>query len=359
LRSRRVVASLATACFLALALASVGSCSLPIDDIARLLKTGAVHPATFALMDRLDMDRAAPIVVRIYKEDSTLEVWKQKRSGDFALLKAYPICRFSGKLGPKLTEGDRQAPEGFYEITPYQLNPLSREYLAFNVGFPNAFDRSLHRTGSSLMVHGGCRSIGCYAMSDYEMEEIYGLLNEAFRGGQQRVQLQAFPFRMTLQNLARHARDPNAPFWTMLKAGSDAFLAAARPPTVAVCDRRYVFNSGVNRALDPTAPCPHGIDQGTVASELGLQTTLGIAAWSGRLAMAAQDAERVAEKRKANFRVRTLVRAHVAARHLSTQCRFRRKLHDSCFATAHLQPPAPAHHEKHAPRRHSLRAAQG
>ena len=106
-------------------------------------------------MARLNMEREAPVLIRIYKEDSALEVWKQDRTGRFALLKTYPICKFSGTLGPKLQIGDYQAPEGFYDISPEQMNPTSNEYLSFNTGFPNAFDRSLGRTGNFLMVHGG------------------------------------------------------------------------------------------------------------------------------------------------------------------------------------------------------------
>ena len=177
------------------------------------------------------------------------------RTGKFALLKPYPICKFSGKLGPKIIQGDHQAPEGFYDITPEQMNPMSNEYLSFNIGFPNAFDRSLGRTGSFLMVHGGCRSVGCYAMTDYKMEEIYGLVEGAFKGGQDKIQLQAFPFRMTTQNLARYADDHNAPFWQGLKMGSDAFFATGRPPSVAVCDQHYVFNPVVSvNDLDSSAP---------------------------------------------------------------------------------------------------------
>jgi murein L,D-transpeptidase YafK len=115
-------------------------------------------------MENYNMDRGAPVLIRIYKEERTLEVWKQDRTGKFAPLQSYPICKFSGKLGPKIAQGDYQAPEGFYDITPAQMNPQSSEYLSFNIGFPNAFDRSLGRTGSFLMVHGGCRSVGCYAM---------------------------------------------------------------------------------------------------------------------------------------------------------------------------------------------------
>ena len=139
-------------------------------------------------------------------------------------------------------EGDRQAPEGFYEITPEQINPLSHEYLSFNVGFPNVFDRSLGRTGSFIMVHGGCRSIGCYAMTDEQMDEIYGLVAEAFRGGQDKVQFHYFPFRMTGANVALHANSPDAQFWSMLKEGSDAFEKVGHPPIVTVCNQHYVFN---------------------------------------------------------------------------------------------------------------------
>jgi murein L,D-transpeptidase YafK len=247
-------------------------------------------------MEKFNMDRAAPVLIRIYKEESTLEVWKQDRTGAYALLNSYPICKFSGNLGPKLMQGDHQAPEGFYDITPDQMNPNSSEYLAFNTGFPNAYDRSLGRTGSFLMVHGGCRSVGCYAMTDYAMEEIYGLVDEAFKGGQQKVQLQAFPFRMTAQNLARHAGDPNMPFWETLKTGSDAFLISEQPPRVAVCDRRYVFNPIVGGDLDPNVPCPLGIDSPAVAEAIQPARTATVIAGpinTGSVAYHASDTQKI------------------------------------------------------------------
>jgi murein L,D-transpeptidase YafK len=250
-------------------LAGLCGCSLPLDDIGAAFKSGTVRASTLQQMAGLNMDRAAPIALRLYKTESILEVWKEDRDGKYALLRSYPICKFSGKLGPKIREGDHQAPEGFYEITPTQLNPRSREYLAFNIGFPNAFDRSLGRTGSVVMVHGGCHSIGCYAMTNPNIDEIYALISEAFEGGQDRVQLEAFPFRMTAENLAAHAENnPNAAFWAMLKTGSDAFLEERKPPTVAVCGHRYVFNPGAaDAALDPNAPCPPGIAPGLVADD--------------------------------------------------------------------------------------------
>lgn len=244
---------------LAVSVANVAGCSSPHYKTEPTVRTGTVRMPTLRQMESLNMDRTAPIFIRTYKEENTLEIWKQDRTGKFALLKSYPICKFSGKLGPKIVEGDYQAPEGFYDIMPEQMNPRSSQYLAFNIGYPNAFDRSLGRTGSFLMVHGGCKSVGCYAMTDYQMEEIYGLVDEAFKGGQDKIQLAALPFRMTTYNLARHADNPNAPFWEMLKSGEDAFLAAGRPPSVAVCDQRYVFNPMVSDNLDPNGPCPPGV----------------------------------------------------------------------------------------------------
>ena len=265
LRLNQIPSVFAKACFIPLVVAGLSGCSSMVNAPKTAVRTGTIRTSTLKEMETLNMDREAPILIRIYKEESTLEVWKQDRSGKFALLNSYPICKFSGKLGPKIMQGDHQAPEGFYDIAPDQMNPNSSEYLAFNTGFPNAFDRSLGRTGSFLMVHGGCRSVGCYAMTDYAMEEIYGLVDQAFKGGQEKVQLQAFPFRMTAQNLASHAGDPNMPFWEMLKAGSDAFAAAERPPRVAVCDRRYVFNPAVAGEFDASAPCPIGIESTAVA----------------------------------------------------------------------------------------------
>jgi len=293
---RQIASVLARAGVSLLIVAGLAACSTMVHAPKTAVRTGTVRTSALKQMEALDMDRAAPILIRIYKEESTLEVWKQDRSGKFALLNSYPICKFSGTLGPKLMQGDRQAPEGFYDITPGQMNPNSSEYLAFNTGFPNSFDRSLGRTGSFLMVHGGCRSVGCYAMTDYAMEEIYGLVEEAFKGGQDKVQLQAFPFRMTAQNLARHAGDPNMPFWEMLQAGDDAFMAAERPPRVAVCDRRYVFNSAVEGNFDPSAPCPNSIISTPMARALPSSREASVSASPPYRGTIARTADPIAQK---------------------------------------------------------------
>ena len=188
------------------------------------------------------MTTRSPILLRIYKVENVLEVWKAKDTGRYDLLETYEICKWSGKLGPKYKEGDRQAPEGFYTVRPGQMNPKSDYHLSFNMGFPNAFDRAHGRTGSHLMVHGACSSAGCYSMTDEYVEEIYSLAREAFKGGQKSFQIQAFPFRMTPENMIKHANHPQFPFWKLLKEGHDHFEITRVPPKIDVCEKRYVFN---------------------------------------------------------------------------------------------------------------------
>jgi murein L,D-transpeptidase YafK len=215
-----------------------------------------------AQLQAKNMPKESPILVRIFKEESELEVWKQDTSGRYALLKVYPICRWSGDLGPKVKEGDRQAPEGFYAITPGLMNPNSSYYLAINTGFPNAYDRANNRHGAFLMIHGDCSSRGCYAMTDEQIGEIYSLGREAFLGGQKEFQIQAYPFRMTPANLARHRNSPNLAFWKMIKEGYDHFAVSHLEPKIDVCDRHYVFDAvppaGSTRPLNftPTGRCP-------------------------------------------------------------------------------------------------------
>jgi murein L,D-transpeptidase YafK len=221
-----------------------------------------VPPKLVSDMTAKDMDMQSPILVRLFKQEAELEVWKQNRSGQFALLKTYPICRWSGDLGPKVREGDRQAPEGFYSINPGQMNPQSAYYLSFNTGYPNAFDKALGRTGSQLMVHGDCSSRGCYAMTDEQIAEIYSLGRESFFGGQRAFQFQAYPFKMTPVNMARHRNNPNMPFWKMIKEGNDHFEVTKQEPKVEFCENKYVFdpaqppNSSKPLVFNASAKCP-------------------------------------------------------------------------------------------------------
>jgi murein L,D-transpeptidase YafK len=209
-----------------------------------------------AELESKNMPKESPILVRILKEESELEVWKQDKSGRFALLNTYPICRWSGELGPKIKQGDRQAPEGFYTITPGLMNPNSNYYLAINTGFPNAYDRANGRTGAFLMIHGDCSSAGCYAMTDEQIAEIYSLARESFFGGQKSFQIQAYPFRMTPLNMARHRNSPHMAFWKMLKQGYDHFEVTRLEPKVEVCEKHYVFDAEASAKFSPADRCP-------------------------------------------------------------------------------------------------------
>jgi murein L,D-transpeptidase YafK len=152
---------------------------------------------TIALMQTKDTTPAAPVLIRAYKKEAELEIWKMKSDGRYTLLKTFPMCRWSGQLGPKVREGDMQVPEGFYTIAPGQMNPNSHYYLSFNVGYPNAFDRAWGRNGGNVMVHGVCSSAGCFSMTDAQVAEIYAIAREAFNGGQREIQMQSYPFHMT------------------------------------------------------------------------------------------------------------------------------------------------------------------
>jgi murein L,D-transpeptidase YafK len=237
---------------------------LPTKETKKLpaKATKELPPELLSLLQQKKMSINSPILVRVFKEEAELEVWKQDTTGRFQILKTYPICRWSGDLGPKFWEGDRQTPEGFSRVTPEQMNPHSNYYLAINTGFPNSFDKANNRDGSLLMIHGDCRSSGCYAMTDEQISEVYSLARDSFQGARQSFQIQAYPFRMTPANLARHRNNPNLAFWRMLKIGSDHFEATHLEPKVDVCNRLYVFdaqrprNSTKQLVFNPTGKCP-------------------------------------------------------------------------------------------------------
>lgn len=202
-----------------------------------------------ARMDEAGVKPGMPVYIRIYKLESEIELWVQK-NGRFKRFATYPICMWSGRLGPKLKEGDRQAPEGFYTVTKDGLNPNSVEHLSFNLGFPNAYDRAKGRTGSFLMVHGGCASIGCFAVTDGVVDELWAFVTAALDNGQARIPVHVFPFRMTEKNLRLRSGDKWAPFWSNLKTGHDLFARDRMPPKVSVCDGAYVFERGSAATVD-------------------------------------------------------------------------------------------------------------
>lgn len=245
-----------------LSLALLGSlglaaCQGSTSEILALGENAPLPKDALTIMRAKGMTPSSPIMMRIFKEESVLEVWKQQDTGRFELVKSYEICKHSGDKGPKFKEGDRQAPEGFYYVGRAQMNPRSNYHLSFNLGFPNAYDRSHGRTGTHLMVHGDCSSAGCYAMTDEGIAEIYAFAREALNGGKQtQFLVKAYPFRMTAENMARHHDHEHFDYWTMLKEGYDHFELTNQPPKVDVCEKRYVFNQQSESRFIASAQCP-------------------------------------------------------------------------------------------------------
>ncbi len=225
-------------CWSVLSLAAAGSADP--DRAARAVERRG-EPLRRALAAK-DLELGAPIFLRIFKQESELEVWVDD-GRRFRLFRTYAICTWSGELGPKLKQGDEQAPEGFYFVTPERMNPQSRYHLSFNLGYPNAYDRAHGRTGDYLMVHGDCVSIGCYAMTVPIIEEIWTLAMAAFEGGQPFFRVHAFPFRMTEEAMRAHREHRWFDFWQNLATGYDWFEREGRPPDAAVADRRYRFSA--------------------------------------------------------------------------------------------------------------------
>jgi murein L,D-transpeptidase YafK len=244
-----------------LAAVSAAPSEKPSPGTVASAATSTDIPLPGASMDRdqrlaaKGMRAGSPLMIRIFKAESQLEVWLQKNDR-FELFATYPICYWSGRLGPKMHEGDRQAPEGLYSVGLGQIYHKGRWPRSLDIGFPNTFDKAYARTGSLILVHGGCKSTGCYAMTNPVMDEIYGLSEQALRQGQDAIPVHIFPFRMTEENMAAQAGNPWTPFWLNLKQAYDLFESTRVPPKVSVCNKRYSVADGETAF----APC---VDDGS------------------------------------------------------------------------------------------------
>lgn len=208
-----------------------------VDEVRRRMA-----PQIKQLLRASGFDLGDAVFIRIFKETRELELWlHSENSPRFHLWKIYHVAAMSGKLGPKLAEGDGQAPEGFYEVTAEALNPESDFHLSFNVGFPNEFDVASERTGSWIMVHGGDASVGCFAMTDPVIEEIYLIAEAALKKGQSSFALHVFPFRMTEKRMSEVAESEWLSFWDNIREGYIRFEAEHIPPTVRIIEGRYEF----------------------------------------------------------------------------------------------------------------------
>ncbi|PIT19872.1 hypothetical protein BGI35_09280 [Snodgrassella communis] len=180
------------------------------------------------------------IYLRLFKQEGILEIWYKHKNQKYQLSKTWKICTFSGGLGPKKAEGDGKSPEGFYATQGNLLNPNSNYHLAFNIGYPNAYDRSKGYTGSYIMIHGKCVSIGCYAMTDKGIEEIYALVSQALSSGQTQVPIHIFPFKMHTANMKKYQGSAHYAFWQELKPAYDIFQSQRRVPDISVHNQHYI-----------------------------------------------------------------------------------------------------------------------
>jgi len=228
------------------ALSAAPNSTLPTSPRAKALMARARAKVVDELTAK-NFQLGQPIFMRIFKMPGELEIWMQKK-GRFELFKKYPVCNYSGYPGPKLYEGDWQSPEGFYTVSARQLNPNSQYHLSFNVGYPNTFDKERKRTGSAIMVHGGCSSRGCFAMGDSQMEEIYLLAHSALARNQQSFSLHIFPFRMTARNMFKFRSSPWIGFWKNLQEGYNAFEMSHQVPMITATREKYVVNERMKLA---------------------------------------------------------------------------------------------------------------
>jgi len=214
--------------------------SMPFYSFASLLPNSTA--ASFGTKEARQKLMGSPVYIQIFKEERTLELWV-KMGEQYQLLNSYNICNYSGGLGPKRREGDFKSPEGFYTVDRSQLKPDSRFYKAINIGFPNEYDRAHGYNGKYLMIHGACVSVGCYAMTDSGIDEIFQFVTGALLFGQPNVQVSIYPFRMTDANMTRHKYSTYIDFWKQLKPGYDYFLTHHQPPGVTIESGSYVINT--------------------------------------------------------------------------------------------------------------------
>jgi murein L,D-transpeptidase YafK len=213
--------------------------NLPDSKLAKSVRV-TIWPRLQKALDEKGLSANSGIYLRIFKDESNLEIWI-KSGQRYQFFKSYNICFFSGGLGTKTRSGDGKSPEGFYMIEPKQLNPVSNYYLAINIGYPNKLEVLKGYTGDAIMVHGHCASIGCYAMTNPGIEEIYTLVYKAFESGQQKIHLDIFPFRMDPQHFKAYAANKSLAFWKTMRPGYDLFEKDHIPPIAAIKLREYAF----------------------------------------------------------------------------------------------------------------------
>jgi murein L,D-transpeptidase YafK len=219
---------------------SLSGCSIVYDQVDPRRGLAPQTTALVSASESVGATAKSPVLIRIFKQSNELELWRKTSQGQYALVNIFTVCAYSGDLGPKEKQGDRQAPEGFYNIVSSQLNYHSIRFLSLNTGFPNVYDRSNGATGSALMIHGGCDSAGCYAIQDAPMQDLFAAVRDALKAGQKAVQLQIYPFRMTAINMLIARNSKHIDFWRQLKVGYDKFDLTNNELNVNVINKQYI-----------------------------------------------------------------------------------------------------------------------
>jgi murein L,D-transpeptidase YafK len=220
-------------------LATINTIDLPDSKRASDARM-AIWPKLQKELTEQKFDSKYRIYIRIIKQLDLMEVWA-KKGNTYKLFKRYSICYYSGGLGTKISRGDGKSPEGFYNVGAKQLNPVSNYHLAINIGYPNKLERLKSYTGDAIMIHGNCASIGCYAMTNPSIEEIYTLAYKALEAGQPNINVDIFPFRMTAEHMKEFEKSPYIAFWKTMKPGYDLFEKSHLPPVVSVVNKQYAF----------------------------------------------------------------------------------------------------------------------
>lgn len=219
-----------------------------------------------SLLHERGVPRPAEIFLRVFKREQELEVWARNHGEHaFTLVRSYPVCELSGRLGPKRMEGDGQVPEGFYSIDLF--NPRSDYHLSMRVSYPNAVDRfrsgrtgrlgANRRLGGDIYIHGGCATIGCVPIGDEWVEELYLIAVEARDAGQRRIPVHIFPTRLDGEGMrwlaGAYGRDfVDYPLWENLQEGYVAFERSRTLPAIESYAGRYVVVPA------PDLPAPIG-----------------------------------------------------------------------------------------------------
>jgi len=201
-----------------------------------------------ALQTKLKKDNFSTnfeVFIAAYKAEGKLEVWlRSNGQNQFFLFESYKFCEHSGKLGPKIIEGDLQTPEGFYKINVF--NPESTYHLSLGIDYPNKVD--LERTGKDqkpggdIYIHGNCTTVGCIPLTDEKIKEVYLLAVEAKNAGQEEIQVYIFPFKMTDRNLRKHGKEfpQQLSFWQNLQQGYAYFAKYRTLPSVSEVKGAYL-----------------------------------------------------------------------------------------------------------------------